>query len=90
MLKEIPNKQFEIDGKYVAWQLFVSNMHCKESIPKIRNKYFPEKELRGHNPHFHFHVSVSNLYIPTIDLPILLQEIGAQILGIYTKSLTDS
>ncbi len=64
-------------------------MHCKESIPKIRNKYFPEKELRGHNLHFHFHVSVSDLYIPTINLPILLQEIGAQILGIY-KSLTDT
>ncbi len=27
---------------------------------------FPEKELRGHSPNFHIHVSVSNLYIPTI------------------------
>ncbi len=36
---------------------------------------FPEKELRGHSPNFHYHVSVSDLYIPTIDLPILLQEI---------------
>jgi hypothetical protein len=35
---------------------------------------FPEKELRGHSPNFHFHVSVSVLYIPTIGLPILLQE----------------
>jgi hypothetical protein len=26
-------------------------------------------------PNFHIHVSVSDLYIPTIDLPILLQEI---------------
>jgi hypothetical protein len=31
---------------------------------------FPEKELRGHSPNFHIHVSVSDLYIPTIDLPI--------------------
>ncbi len=35
----------------------------------------PDKELRGPSPNFHFHVSVSNLYIPMLDLPILLQEI---------------
>jgi hypothetical protein len=35
---------------------------------------FPEKELRGHSPNFHIHVSVSDFYIPTIDLAILLQE----------------
>ncbi len=35
---------------------------------------FPEKELRGLSPNFHIHVSVSDLYIPTIDLPILLQD----------------
>ncbi len=35
---------------------------------------FPEQELFGHSPNFHNHLSVSNFYIPTIDLPILLQE----------------
>jgi hypothetical protein len=35
---------------------------------------FTEKELRGHSPNFHIHVSVSDLFIPTIGLPILLQE----------------
>ncbi len=35
---------------------------------------FPEKELLDHSPNFHMHVSVSDLYIPTMDLPILLQE----------------
>ncbi len=35
---------------------------------------FPKKELRGHSPNFHIFVSVSDLYFPTIDLPILLQE----------------
>jgi hypothetical protein len=35
----------------------------------------PEKEVRGHSPNFHIYVSVSDLYIPTIDLPILLLEI---------------
>jgi hypothetical protein len=43
---------------------------------------FPEKELRGHSPNFHVQVSVSDLYIPTIDLPILLQEICGPILVI--------
>jgi hypothetical protein len=27
---------------------------------------FPERELRGLNPNFHIHVSLSDLYIPTI------------------------
>jgi hypothetical protein len=35
------------------------------------------------------YISVSDLFIPTIDLPILLQEICGLILGIY-KSLTDT
>jgi hypothetical protein len=35
---------------------------------------FPEKELRGLSPNFHIRVSVIDLYIPTIGLPILLQE----------------
>ena len=49
---------------------------------------FPEKELCGHSPNFHIYVPVSDLYIPTIDLPILLQKICGPILGIY-KSLQD-
>ncbi len=56
---------------------------------KNPKQIFPEKELRGHSPNFHIHVSVSDLYIPTIDRPILLQEIYGSILGIY-KSLTDT
>jgi hypothetical protein len=50
---------------------------------------FPEKELRGYSPNFHMHVSVSDLYIPPIDLPILLQEICGTILEIY-KLLPDT
>jgi hypothetical protein len=49
----------------------------------------PKKELRGYRPNFLIHVSVSDLNIPTIHLPILLQEICGPILGIY-KSLTDT
>jgi hypothetical protein len=50
---------------------------------------FPEKEYRGLGPNFHIHVSVSELYIPTMGLPFLLEEICGPILGIY-KSLTDT
>ncbi len=56
---------------------------------KNSKQIFPEKELRGHSPNFHIHVSVSDLYIPMIDLAILLQEyVCGPILGIY-KLLTD-
>jgi hypothetical protein len=34
----------------------------------------PEKKLRGLSPNFHIHVSVSDLYMPTIDPPIFLQQ----------------
>ncbi len=36
---------------------------------------FPEKEYRGLSPNFHIHVSVSELYISTVGLPFLLEEI---------------
>jgi hypothetical protein len=36
---------------------------------------FPEKEYRGLSPNFHIHVSVSELYIPTMCLPFLLEEL---------------
>ncbi len=42
---------------------------------KNSKQIFQEKELRGHSPNSHIHVFVSDLSIPTINLPILLQEI---------------
>ncbi len=32
-----------------------------------------EKEYRGLSPNFHIHVSVSEFYIPTMGLPVLLR-----------------
>ncbi len=46
---------------------------------------FPKK-YRGLSPNFHIHVSVSELYILTMGLPFLLDEICGPTLGIY-KSL---
>ncbi len=56
---------------------------------EISKQIFPEKEYRGLSPNFHIHSSVSDLYIPTIGLPIVLEEICRSILGLY-KSLTDT
>jgi hypothetical protein len=44
--------------------------HNTENLKQI----FPEKELHCLNPNFHIHVSVRDLYIPTIGLANLLQE----------------
>ncbi len=56
---------------------------------EISKQIFPEKEYRGLSPNFHILASVSDLYIPSISLPILLEEICRPILGLY-KSLTDT
>ncbi len=36
---------------------------------------FPEKEYQGLSPNLHVHVSVSELYMPMMGLPVLLEEI---------------
>jgi hypothetical protein len=43
-------------------------------MPKIGNKFSQKKEYWGLSPNFHIHVSVSELYIPTMCLPFLLEE----------------
>ncbi len=40
-------------------------------MPKIRNKYSQKRNCMATVPSFHIHMSVSDLYIPTIDMPIL-------------------
>jgi hypothetical protein len=65
------------------------SIHCKDKIPKCQKQIFPEKEYQGLSPNFHIHASVSDLYISTIALPIVLEEICRQILGLH-KSLIDT
>ncbi len=50
---------------------------------EISKQIFPEKEYRGLSPNFRIHASVSHLYISTIGLPILLEEICRPILGVW-------
>ncbi len=63
-------------------------LHCKEPIPKIGNIASQERNCATTVPISTF-MCLSDLYISTIDLPILLQEKCGPILGIY-KSLTDT
>jgi hypothetical protein len=63
---------------HIAWSFF-SDKACSECTlqrhnTEILKKVFPEKELHGLSPIFHIYVSVSDLNIPTMGLPILLQE----------------
>ncbi len=62
-------------------------LHTAKINTENSKQIFPEKEFHSLSPTFHIHVTVIDLYSPTIDLPILLQEIRGPILGIY-KSLT--
>ncbi len=65
---------------------FALQRHNTENSKHI----FPGKELRGLSPSFHIHMSPSDLYIPTIGLPFLLQEnMWTDPVGIYI-SLTDT
>jgi hypothetical protein len=55
------------------WKLFCSRIYAALQRHNTENskQTIPEKELRSLIP---IHVSVSDLHIPTISLPILLQE----------------
>jgi hypothetical protein len=71
-------KSFESLSHYVMLYVTICYpsllTYCKDTIPKIRNKYSQKRNCSGLSPNFHIHVSVSDLYIPMIGLPILLQE----------------
>jgi hypothetical protein len=66
-------------------------VHCKDSTyAKNSKQIIPEIKLHCLIPSSYIHASVSDVYIPTIGLPILLQKnIGGPIVGIY-KSLTET
>jgi hypothetical protein len=56
---------------------------------KISKQIFPIKEYRGLSSNIHIHASVSDLYLPTIGPPILLEEICKPLVGL-NKLLTDT
>ncbi len=56
--------------------------HCTENSKQI----FPEMKLLGLVPNFCIHVSVSDLYIPTISPPILLYYVCGRSWGYVNRS----
>jgi hypothetical protein len=51
-----------------------SFLHFNDTVTKIGEKIFPERKLRSLSPDFYIHISVFDLYIPTIRSAYLLAE----------------
>ncbi len=68
----VQNKGLHILNTVLANLSWYSTLqrHNTENLKQI----FPGKELRGYSPNSYIRVSVSDLYIPLIGLPILLEE----------------
>ncbi len=63
-------------------------VHCKDKIcTEISKQIFPEKKYWGLSPNFHILAPVTDLYIPTISLPSLLEEICRPILGLAHRHM---
>ncbi len=68
--------------KTYSWR--VLHVICLNALQTRSDYVFLEIKLRGLVLNFHIHVSVSDLYIPTIGPPILLQKNRrTPIVGIY-------
>ena len=83
-----------INWAYMYWSPQHDMTWCKvrKALPPriyTVQKQFPEKELRGHSPNSYIHVSVSDLYIPTIGPLFSCSRICRPIVGIY-KSYTET
>jgi hypothetical protein len=79
----LPQKQRRVQGIWqqgMQIQILAGSQRCESTNAlqrqntEISKQIFPGKELRGYSPNSYIHVSVSDLYIPLIGLPILLQE----------------
>jgi hypothetical protein len=66
-------------------QIFPQSCNARSTLQRRSDLCIPRNETVSS---FHIHVSVSDLYIPRIGLPICCSKVGRPILGIY-KSLTD-
>ncbi len=83
-VNDVVNTLVEWQGNLAQW---LNQRNRKSDTLRRKNaenskQIFPEKEYRGLSPNLHIHVSVSELYIPTMELPFLLEEICGPILGI--------
>jgi hypothetical protein len=79
IVKKSSNSLFdENSSNFVARLLMLFCCSLTSALQRHNNEnseqIFQEKELRGYSPNSYTHVSVSDLYIPLIGLPILLPE----------------
>ncbi len=75
--------QIDTSGKFTTLQ---------RQNTEISKQIFPEREYWGLSPNFHIQASVSDLYIPSIGLPILLEEICTPVgflSGIFSPNRDD-
>jgi hypothetical protein len=79
--KELPSHQTMPYNTYILLAL-TAKTKCRKFETNIPRKGISGR--RGLSPNFHIHVSVNELYIPTMGLPFLLEEICELILGIYS------
>jgi hypothetical protein len=63
-------ENINITAPYLTFSSYALLRHNNEHSKQI----LTEKELRGYSPNSYIHVSVSDLCIPMIGLPILLQQ----------------
>jgi len=70
-------------GKKTFHRVINTNLHCTENSKQI----FPEMKLRGLLPNICIHVSVNDLYIPTIGPAIFLYCICGPIVGINSSQI---
>jgi hypothetical protein len=66
---EEPGEQFT-----AVFASIVTKPHCRRHNTENLKEIFPEKELRSYSPNSYIHVSLSDLFIPLIGLPLLLHK----------------
>ncbi len=60
--------------RFYICKLSTALFALQKNNTETSKQIFPGKELRGYSPSSYIHVSVNDLYIPLIVLPIMLQE----------------
>ncbi len=83
----LKDKPTRVQGEPLKPQCEPPKPHTAKTKCENLKPIFPEKEYRGLSLNFYIHVSVSELYIPTMSLPFLLEEICGPVLVIYCIDL---
>jgi hypothetical protein len=89
------------DGKMTEWRLLYEGLVRIQYKCLVPIRVFPEMKLRGLvisktelvynvlSPNFHIHISMRDLYIPSIGLPILLHVKYVKFFGFFCRTDDD-